>query len=111
MSPGSAPSGAKIAVQFTVKNFGTATATGGFYDYIMFSPDLAFGGDTAIAVVQHVSSVAAGGQYTVLVPMAQLPVIAPGTYYLYLQTDGTNAVAETNESNNVGGFVQIVITP
>jgi len=39
----------------------------------------------------------------------QLPAVPPGTYYLYLQTDGTNAVAETNESNNVGGFVAITI--
>lgn len=109
MSPGSAPSGSKILVQFSVKNFGTATASAGFYDYIMFSTDYAFGGDTAIAVVQHNASVSAGGQYTTLLPQVQLPVIAPGTYFLYLQTDGTNAIAETNESNNIGGFVQIVI--
>lgn len=109
MSPGSAPSGSKIAVQFSVKNFGTATATGGFYDYIMFSTDYAFGGDTALAVVQHATSVTAGSQYTTLVPMVQLPVIAPGTYFLYLQTDGTNAVPETNENNDIGGFVQIII--
>jgi len=109
MSPGSAPSGSKIAVQFSVKNFGTATATGGFYDYIMFSTDYAFGGDTALAVVQHATSLNAGSQYTTLVPMVQLPVIAPGTYFLYLQTDGTNAVPETNENNDIGGFVQIII--
>jgi hypothetical protein len=109
MSPGSAPSGAKIAVQFSVKNFGTATAAGGFYDYIMFSTDYAFGGDTALAVVQHAASVNAGGQYTTLVPQVQLPVIAPGMYFLYLQTDGTNAVSETNENNNIGGFVAITI--
>jgi subtilase family serine protease len=41
----------------------------------------------------------------------QLPAVSAGTYYLYLQTDGTNAVAETNETNNIGGFVQITITP
>jgi hypothetical protein len=109
MSPGSAPSGAVIAVQFSVKNFGTATAAGGFYDYIMFSTDYAFGGDTALAVVQRASSVSAGSQYTTLVPMVQLPVIAPGIYFLYLQTDGTNAVSETNENNNIGAFVAITI--
>jgi subtilase family serine protease len=109
MSPGSAPSGSKIAVQFTVKNFGTQTASGGFYDYIMFSTDYAFGGDTALAVVQRVASVSAGAQYTVLVPQVQLPVIGPGTYFLYLQTDGTNAVPESNENNNIGGFVAITI--
>jgi subtilase family serine protease len=109
MSPGAAPSGSKIAVEFSVKNFGTATATGGFYDYIMFSTDYAFGGDTALSVVQHASSVNAGATYTTLVPQVQLPVIGPGTYFLYLQTDGTNAVAETNENNNIGGFVAITI--
>ncbi len=111
MSPGSAPSGTAIAVQFSVKNYGTATASAGFYDYIMFSPDYAFGGDTALAVVQHNAAVSPGGQYTTLVPMVQLPAIAPGTYFLYLQTDGTNAVPETNETNNIGGFVAITITP
>ena len=111
MSPSSAPSGSKIAVEFSVKNFGTATATAPWYDYIMISSDYAFGGDTAIAVVQRGSNLAASSQYTVLVPQVQLPAVSAGTYYLYLQTDGTNAVAETNEPNDIGGFVQITITP
>src|SRR5262249_25648726 len=111
MSPPGAPSGSEIAVQFSVKNFGTATASGPWYDYIMISPDYAFGGDTAIAVVERVSSVAPNSQYTVLVPQVQLPAVPAGTYYLYLQTDGANAVAETDETNNLAGFVQINIAP
>jgi hypothetical protein len=108
MSPGSAPAGTNIAVEFTVRNYGTQTATGPWYDYIMMSGDLALGNDTAVAVVQRVASLNASSQYTVLT-QAAIPDVPPGTYYLFLHTDGANAVAETNEPNNVGGFVQLVV--
>jgi hypothetical protein len=108
MSPGSAPSGAKIAVEITVKNFGTATATAPWYDYILISNDLVLGNDQAIGVVQHMTNVAAGAQYTQLI-QPTLPAVPAGTYYLFLHTDGSNTVAEGNETNNIGGFVQIIV--
>ena len=108
MSPGSAPSGAKIAVEITVKNFGNQTATAPWYDYILISNDLVIGNDLAIGIVQHMTNVGAGMQYTQLI-QPTLPAVPPGTYYLFLHTDPTNAVAESNETNNIGGFVQIVI--
>jgi len=111
MSPGSAPSGSKIYVEFSVKNFGTATAVQPWYDYVLLSNDYAIGNDTAVAVVQRVANLAVGTTYTVYLPQLQLPVVSPGTYYLFLHTDGSNAVAETQESNNIGGLVQLIITP
>jgi subtilase family serine protease len=108
MSPGSAPSGSKIAIEVTVKNFGNASATAPWYDYILISNDLVFGNDQAIAVVQHMTNLAAGASYTQII-QPTLPAVPPGTYYLFLHTDPTNAVAESNEQNNIGGFVQIVI--
>ena len=110
MSPGSAPSGAKIAVEITVKNFGTATATAPWYDYILISNDLMVGNDLALTngIVQHNTSVGPGMQYTQLI-QPTLPALPPGTYYLFLDTDGTNTVPESNEQNNIGGFVQIII--
>jgi hypothetical protein len=109
MSPGSAPGGTNIFVEFIVRNFGTATATGPWYDYIMMSGDLALGNDAAVAVVQRLTSLNASSQYTVQVAQVPIPDVTPGTYYLFLHTDGANAVAETNESNNIGAFVQLIV--
>jgi hypothetical protein len=109
MSPSSAPAGTNAAIQYSVKNFGTGTAVAPWYDYILFSTDLTFGGDTAVAVVQRLVNTNAGGQYT-LIQNAAIPKVPPGTYYLYLQTDPTNVVAETNESNNVSSFIPITVT-
>ena len=110
MSPPSAPSGSNIAVQFSVKNFGTTTAVASWYDYVLLSTDYAIGNDTAVAVVQRMTNLSAGTQYTVLAP--QVPMnVPPGTYYLFLHTDGSNAVGETQENNNLGGLIQIIITP
>jgi subtilase family serine protease len=108
MSPTSAPSGSKIAIEVTVKNFGNGTATASWYDYILISNDLVLGNDQAIDVTQHVTNLAAGASYTRIV-QPTLPAVPPGTYYLFLHTDPTGAVAESNETNNVGGFVQIII--
>ena len=48
-------------------------------------------------------------QYQALVQVMIPTGIPAGTYWLYLHTDGANAVAETNENDNIGGFVQIPI--
>ena len=108
MSPGSAPSGVKIAVEIGVKNFGTTTATAPWYDYILISNDLVLGNDQAIGIVEHTTNLGAGMQYTQLI-QPTLPAVPPGTYYLFLHTDGSNTVAESNEADNIGGFVQIII--
>ena len=108
MSPGSAPSGSTIAVEITVRNFGTATATAPWYDTILISTDTNLGNDLAIGIVQHMTSLNAASQYTQLI-QPTLPAVPAGTYYLFMHTDSTNVVAETNDTNNVGSFVQIII--
>jgi hypothetical protein len=105
----SAPGGVNIAIEYTVRNYGNQTATAPWYDYIMLSGDYAFGNDVALDVYQRVSDLSAGAQYTVLRPNVFLPDLPPGTYYLYLQTDPTNTVAENNETNNVGALVQLIV--
>ena len=77
-------------------------------DTSMFISSSDAGNDQAIDVTQHVTNLAAGASYTRIV-QPTLPAVPPGTYYLFLHTDPTGAVAETNETNNVGGFVQIII--
>ena len=88
-------------------SFGTATATAPWYDYILISNDLALGNDQAIGVVQHLTSLNVGLSYIQPI-QATLPAVPPGVYYLFLHIDGANAVAETNETNNIGG-IQIII--
>jgi len=108
---GTAPAHANVIIGYTVKNQGSVTAVAPWYDYILFSTDQTFGGDTAIGVFQRLSNLGSGGQYndngaqTVTVPN-----VAAGTYYLYFQTDGANAVAEGNESNNWTGPIAINVT-
>jgi hypothetical protein len=106
--PGIAPARAGIAADFSVKNFGTSVATAPWWEYVLWSTDQNFGGDTAIFGYQRVSNLNAGSQYSTT-QTVQLPNIAAGTYYLYFQTDGANAVAEGNENNNWIGPVGIQI--
>ena len=91
-----------------MKNFGTQTATAPWQDYILISTDLAVGNDLAVGTFEHVANLGAGMQYTQLI-QGTLPPVPPGTYYLFMHTDGLNTVAESNETDNVGGFVQIII--
>jgi subtilase family serine protease len=108
--PSGAPARAGIAVDFGVKNFGTATAVGPWWDYVLWSTDQNFGGDTAIFGYQRVANLAAGAQYTPTTQTVNLPNVAAGTYYLYFQTDGANAVPEGNDLNNIIGPVAITIS-
>jgi hypothetical protein len=108
MSPPSAVAGGNLAVQFTVENDGPGAAVAPWYDYVLFSDDLALGNDTAIGTPERVTNLGAGAQYTVS-PQVVIPQVAPGSYYLFLHTDGSNAVAEGNEPNNLGGFVLVTV--
>jgi hypothetical protein len=111
MSPPSAVAGGNLAIQFTVKNNGPGAATAPWYDYVLFSDDLALGNDTAIGTPEHTLNLAAGNQY-VSSPQVTMPAVSPGNYYLFLHTDGSNAVVENNEPNNLGAFVLVqVIAP
>lgn len=107
--PSGAPARAGIAVDFGVKNYGTATAVAPWWEYILWSTDQNFGGDTAIFGYQRVSNLAAGATYTPSTQTVTVPNVAAGTYYLYFQTDGANNVAEGNDLNNVIGPVAITI--
>jgi hypothetical protein len=108
-TPSSAPSGGTMLVQFSVRNFGTATATGPWYDYVLISHDTVVGGDQAIAVVERASNLNASSSYSVSV-QATLPPVSAGTYYVYAHVDGANAVGETAENNNMSGFIPVTIT-
>jgi hypothetical protein len=109
MSPGVVVGNANTAIQFTVKNNGTATATAPWYDYILLSTDTVVGNDTAIALPQRTVNLAAGAAYIVNV-QPTMPKVASGNYYFFLHTDGAGLVTETNDNNNLGGFVAVTVT-
>ena len=103
--------GGSAVFTWSVKNQGNATATATFYDYVLFSTDQAVGNDTAMLVQPHGTNVAGGGgQYSVQNQTVTVPKVVAGTYYAFLHTDGSNAVAESVESNNMTGFVQLTVT-
>ena len=109
-SPSSAPARAGIAVDFTVKNQGVATAVAPWWEYVLWSTDTNFGGDTAIFGYQRNSNLAAGAQYSAPTQTVQVPNVAAGTYFFFFQTDGANAVPEDNDANNVIGPIQITVS-
>jgi hypothetical protein len=109
-APSSAPSRGNIAVDYTIKNQGAVAATAPWWDYILLSTDTTLGGDTAIILYQRATNLGAGAQYSPPTQQGALPDLAAGTYYLFLQTDGANAVAETSNANNVSGPIAITVT-
>jgi large repetitive protein len=95
-------------MNWTVKNVGTTAAVAPWWEYVVWSTDQNFGGDTAIYGYQRVSNLNAGSQYY-QEQTVNVPNTAAGYYYVYFQTDGANAVPEGNENNNVIGPVAIQI--
>jgi uncharacterized membrane protein len=101
-------------VSFTVTNNGGSTAQQYWYDVAYLSTDgtldnsdLVLSGYTA-----HQVSLAAGASYTVTLTASTLTTTGPGTYTLFVKTDGRGAgvmggtitdggfVVEANETNN-----------
>jgi len=108
MSPPQAVAGADLFIQYTVKNQGAVAATAPWYDYILLSNDYALGNDTAFAFPQQMTTVNPNATYTVA-QNTTFPKVPPGTYYLFMDADGQGVVPETNEANNISGFIQIVV--
>ena len=92
---------------WTVRNQGTA-ASGGFSNGFYLSTDATIGTlDTTLGSNGN-TSLAAGAQFAWGGPTLTIPAgTSPGTYYIGILVDRTNASAESNESNN---FVSRQIT-
>ena len=100
-------------VSWTVENQGTAPADGWWSDSVYYSSDAALSSEDLQlgSVYQFGPSVPVGETYstdlTVYLP-GGLPL---GTGYLLVETDGSETVAEDNESNNVFGLLVTVSAP
>lgn len=98
--------GKSIQISWTVYNQGNSGADGQagdwpqWYDGVFLSDDEQVdGSDTVLTIAGHYGQLPAGESYT-----TKVNVTAPsktGTYYLLVETDDANMVAESNEANNV----------
>ena len=107
--------GNALAVNWTVKNQGTASAAGGWTDRFFLSKDATLSADD-IALGSVDSNPAAldalgtrSNSTSVTLPLSQ--GLAPGTYYLIVQTDSGNTVVESNEANNTAAVAVPIILP
>jgi YD repeat-containing protein len=105
-----------IPVTYTVKNIGQGTAKASWSDRCYVSADTTL--DTSDAVIGSVSrstDLASMASYTVNATCTTTTTIVPGSYTLFVKTDGAaqsgsysalSAVAESDETNN---FVSVAI--
>ena len=101
-APTDAISGQTMSVSWTVKNAGTQpTPAAGWTDYVLLSRDQNFdASDTIVGYAVHSSVLAPGATYTQNLNVT-IPLGFSGPFYVFVYTDWKNAVAESNEFNNV----------
>jgi RHS repeat-associated protein len=94
--------GQQVSIAYTVKNLGTAPATGDWYDavYLSTSPFL---GPNAVLLgnVHHTGDVAGLASYNETLA-APLPPTLPGAYYALVLADSRNLIPDANRANNLG---------
>lgn len=98
--PAGASEGDTITAEFTVRNTGTADATGAWTDVIRLSDDDTIGSDTFAAEIGFSGTLAAGATYTRQAPVT-LPNGVFGDLYAVCETDaGGDLFERLNESPN-----------
>ena len=102
-----APGGTVSLSGWTVKNQGTASS-GDFSNGFYLSSDAAITSSDTYLDGNSNTSLAAGASFTWGAPGLTIPAGAtPGTYYIGILVDRTNAASESNEGNN---YVSVPIT-
>lgn len=100
-APSSATAGNNITVSCVVSNQGTGSATSSTLRYYLSTNTTYESGDTYLAQ-DGVSSLSPGSGSSESASVALPSGLSPGTYYILFRADYSNAVAEQNESNNIG---------
>jgi YD repeat-containing protein len=92
-------------VTFAIRNNGSTTANGQWWDGVVLSPDtvLSYPADPGVGGVLHLTSepIAAGATYTRTITATVPASVVPGAYYLIMGADSNVELAETSETNNV----------
>jgi len=106
MTPMSTSSGQELQISWTVKNIEFGDAPRGWMDgfYLSDSEEL---DASAIPLGQFPSLATLAGLYNYTnTQNLKMPIVAPGLHYIILKVDDGNAVAESNEDDNL--FVQAI---
>jgi subtilase family serine protease/methionine-rich copper-binding protein CopC len=99
--PANGVPGQNASITYTVRNEGTNTAFGNWYDSLYLSADDQWDiGDPLVGRVYHSGDVAGGSSYSHTLT-APLPGVLPGDYHVIIRSDIRNQIAESNETNNV----------
>lgn len=100
--PSSGSPGVPALIRWTVRNQGSNTARGGWYDSVYLSSDAQWDiHDLLIGRVERSADLAPGQEYIAQL-QEPLPGVLPGTYRVIVRADARNTVRETDETNNVG---------
>jgi subtilase family serine protease len=97
--PTSGTRGASITITNTVANQGAGNAAG-FYVYFYLSTDATVTTSDTYLGNRYVTSLAAGATSNASTVVTIPSTLAVGTYYIGAIVDSTNALTETNETNN-----------
>ncbi len=93
---------------YEVGNIGDLPARGAWYDTLYLSSDQQWDlEDKRIARIYHQGDVLAGAGYFEA-PLAPIPAVVPGNYYLIACTDILDDVRETSSMNNVGVSIDTI---
>ncbi|HRT58922.1 MAG TPA: CARDB domain-containing protein, partial [Candidatus Paceibacterota bacterium] len=112
-APASAAFGDTLQLEFVVTNSGTAPAAVSWTDRVYLSTASNTLQTLLAGVPAPVVPLGPGGSYTNLVPVT-LPLAAgqtPGGFYLVVAADQGNAVAESDEGNNLASVALTVSLP
>ncbi len=103
-------SGQAVNASFQVKNQGSEAASTSWLDSVYYSTQPTF--DTTARLLKSLSGrspLAANASYTQSTSLTIPGNLAPGTYYLYFQTNANNMQGETNFANDLSTPLQVTV--
>src|SRR5262249_13158206 len=109
-APASAMQGDKLTVQWTVQNVGTDVARGAWTDGIYLSTDAVWStDDILLGSAAHVGDLGVTQSYQATAA-ANIPAVAPGTYYILVRANSDDALFEgQNLANNTAVSAPITV--
>ena len=99
-APPPAGPGGTFQLTETTRNQGTGAA-GTSQTWFYLSKDLLLSTTDPLIGTRNVEELAAGASSTATVPLTLPSPLESGTYFVFAKADGSNAVSETNENNNL----------
>ncbi|MBH8568409.1 T9SS type A sorting domain-containing protein [Microvirga sp. STS02] len=110
VTPTSVAAGASVSASCYLNNLGNSAATPANINFYL-STDNVFSANDVLVGSQPNSTLYGGGYLSIYSTITVPATTASGTYYVLFVADPTNAVAETNENNNVASTTLVVTAP